>query len=56
MAEEYVIAKENLYLPNSIDLAHVKGAQVPKENVERNGWQDLVASPTSKAGKEVSGA
>jgi hypothetical protein len=51
---DYVVAKEDLFLPNSITLAHLKGQLVPKENVEPNGWTDLVASPNSKAGKEAS--
>ena len=55
MAEDYVIAKEDLYLPNSRTLAHLKGNQVPKENVELNGWGDLVASPSSKAAKDAQG-
>jgi hypothetical protein len=50
---DYVVATENLYLPNSITLAHLKGDQVPKENVEPNGWSDSVASPSSKAAKSV---
>jgi hypothetical protein len=50
---DYVIATEDLYLPNSITLAHLKGSQVPKENVEPNGWQDQVANPTTKAAKSV---
>jgi hypothetical protein len=53
--EEYVTALEDLYLPNSRTLAHLKGQQVPKENVEHNGWGELVASPTTKAAKEASG-
>jgi len=54
MAEDYVVALENLYLPNSRTLAHLKGSQVPKENVEPNGWADQVASPSAKAAKEAS--
>jgi hypothetical protein len=53
---DYVVATEDLYLPNSLTLAHLKGAQVPKENVEPNGWQDSVAAPTAKAAKEASGS
>jgi hypothetical protein len=53
MAEEYVVALEDLYLPNSRTLAHLKGGQVPKENVEVNGWADQVASPSAKAAKEA---
>jgi hypothetical protein len=56
MAEEFVVALNDLYLPNSLTLAHLKGAQVPKENVEQNGWADQVASPSAKAAKEASGA
>lgn len=48
-----VIALENLYLPNSVTLAHLKGSEVPEENVEPNGWGDLVAKPTAKAAKDV---
>jgi hypothetical protein len=54
--EDYVVALEDLYLPNSRTLAHLKGGQVPKENVDVNGWTDLVASPSAKAAKEASGA
>lgn len=56
MAEEYVIALEDLYLPDSLALAHLKGSQVPKVNVEHNGWADKVASPSAKSAKEASGA
>lgn len=55
MAEEYVVATADLYLPNSTTLAHLKGQQVPKENVDRNGWADLVASPKTKAAKDAEG-
>jgi len=54
--EEYVVALQDLYLPGSLALAHLKGQQVPKENVEHNGWTELVASPSAKAAKEASGA
>jgi hypothetical protein len=53
--EEFVTALEDLYLPGSRTLAHLKGGQVPRENVEVNGWSELVASPTTKAAKEASG-
>jgi len=56
MAEDYVVALNDLYLPGSLTLAHLKGQQVPKENVEHNGWTDQVASPSAKAAKEASGA
>lgn len=40
MVERYV-AKEDLYV--GIHRAHFAGDLVPEENVERNGWTDLVA-------------
>ena len=55
MADEYKVALEDLYLPNSLALAHLKGSQVPVENVEANGWADKVASPSAKSAKEASG-
>jgi hypothetical protein len=49
----YVVALQNLYLPDSLVLAHVAGAFVPVDNVDRNGWSDFVAKPGSKAADEV---
>lgn len=50
---DYVIALEDLYVPGGFAKAHSKGDQVPVDNVERGGWQDKVAKPSTKAAKEA---
>lgn len=45
----YVVALQNLYLPDSMVLAVPKGGFVLAENVEPNGWGELVAKPGTKA-------
>jgi len=50
---DYVIATSDLYLQDGVTLAHLKGNQVPRDNVEPNGWKDLVAEPTTKAAGEA---
>lgn len=45
---DYVTALDDLYV--GVALAHRKGdPEVPKANVEPNGWTDLVAGPDTKA-------
>lgn len=48
----YVVAVEDIFTSAGVK-AHNKGDMVPVENVERNGWQDFVAKPTTAAAKEV---
>lgn len=43
MASEFVVATADLYPPGSWACAHRKGDLVPRVNVKRNGWTDLVA-------------
>lgn len=49
MASNVKIATENLYVGTA--LAHVKGDEVPAENVGPNGWGDSVAGPDTNAAK-----
>jgi hypothetical protein len=41
------IAKEDLFIGRV--RAHRKGDEVPADNVERNGWQEQVTSPSTRA-------
>ena len=49
MAEKTYIATEPLYVGAA--RAHNVGDEVPADNVERNGWQDSVVGPDTKAAK-----
>lgn len=53
MAEKKpLIATAPLYVGGF--LAHNVGDEVPADNVERNGWQDSVAKPGTKAATTAS--
>lgn len=54
MAEKTYIATEPLFVGTA--RAHNPGDVVPAENVERNGWEDKVATAGTKAAKEAQGA
>lgn len=45
------IATADIYVGTA--LAHAAGDTVPAENVDLNGWQDLVAREGTKAADEV---
>ena len=49
MAEKTYIATEPLYVGTA--RAHNPGDVVPAENVERNGWQNKVATEGTKAAR-----
>ena len=48
---DFYIAKEDIPFGDRGAYAHRKGDRVPADNVKANGWEDLVASPASKAGQ-----
>ncbi len=48
---DYKIAIQQLFIGYA--LAHSPGDQVPAENVARNGWEDGVANPGTKAANEA---
>lgn len=48
---DYVIAKEQLFVDGV--LAHNIGDRVPADNVKRNGWDELVAKPGTKAAEKA---
>lgn len=50
-SDDIFIAKEPLYWGTA--LSHNPGDEVSAENVERNGWRDLVVRPGTKTAKRV---
>lgn len=47
--DDWPVATADLKVGNV--LAAVAGDRVPPDTVERNGWQDLVAKPNTRAAK-----
>lgn len=54
MSSEYLTVTADI--PFGSAFAYRVGDKVHKDAVEANGWQDYVASPTSKAAKEATSA
>lgn len=51
--DKTLVATEPLFIGRA--RAHNVGDLVPADNVERNGWTDGVASPTSQKGRAALG-
>jgi hypothetical protein len=54
VSEKYLTVTQDI--PFGTVFAYRKGDKVAESAVEANGWQDYVASPTSKAAKEAASA
>ena len=56
MSEKFLTVTRDIRFNNGTVFAYHKGDKVAESVVEANGWQDYVASPSSKAAKDATSA